>query len=87
MKRRSALVVALLTVVCVLCGLVACKNGTGKARVLANDEKTLVLCVDEAKGSVSLLALMEKPVSKGALAQRFDKILKLAEELGEDDAK
>lgn len=34
-----------------------------------------------------LLMLMENPVSKGALAQRFDKIIKLAEELGEDDAK
>lgn len=34
-----------------------------------------------------LLTLMENPVSKGALAQRFDKIIKLAEELGEDDAK
>ena len=34
-----------------------------------------------------LLLLMEKPVSKGALAQRYDKIIKLAEELGEDDAK
>ena len=34
-----------------------------------------------------LLLLMEKPVSKGALAQRYEKIIKLAEELGEDDAK
>lgn len=34
-----------------------------------------------------LLMLMEVKVSKGALAQRFDKIIKLAEELGENDAK
>ena len=34
-----------------------------------------------------LLSLMEVKVSKGALAQRFDKIIKLAEELGENDAK
>ena len=34
-----------------------------------------------------LLLLMENPISKGALAQRFDKIIKLAEELGEEDAK
>ena len=34
-----------------------------------------------------LLTLMEVKVSKGALAQRFDKIIKLAEELGENDAK
>ncbi len=34
-----------------------------------------------------LLMLMEIKVSKGALAQRFDKIIKLAEELGENNAK
>ncbi len=34
-----------------------------------------------------LLSLMENPVSKGALAQRFDKIIKLSEELGEDNDK
>ena len=34
-----------------------------------------------------LLSLMEHPVSKGALAQRFDKIIKLSEELGENDGK
>ena len=34
-----------------------------------------------------LLSLMETKISKGALAQRFDKIIKLAEELGEDDGK
>ncbi len=32
-----------------------------------------------------LLSLMEVKVSKGALAQRFDKIIKMAEELGEND--
>ena len=32
-----------------------------------------------------LLELMEEKVSKGALAQRFNKIMKLAEELGEDN--
>ena len=34
-----------------------------------------------------LLSLMEVKVSKGALAQRFDKIVKMAEELGENDDK
>ena len=34
-----------------------------------------------------LLVLMENKISKGALAQRFDKIIKLAEELGEDNEK
>lgn len=34
-----------------------------------------------------LLVLMDHPVSKGALAQRFDKIIKLSEELGDNDGK
>ena len=32
-----------------------------------------------------LLSLMETKISKGALAQRFDKIIKLANELGDKD--
>ena len=60
MKRRNVLVVALLTVVCVLFGLVACKSGTGEARVLASEERTLVLQVEAAEGKVTLLALMEE---------------------------
>lgn len=34
-----------------------------------------------------LLFALDNKISKGALAQRFDKIIKLAEELGEDDGK
>lgn len=34
-----------------------------------------------------LISIMETKISKGALAQRFDKIIKLAEELGENDGK
>ena len=34
-----------------------------------------------------LISIMDVKVSKGALAQRFDKIIKLAEELGENDGK
>ena len=59
MKRRNVLLAALLTMLCLLCGLTACKSGTGSARVLDSDEKTLVLYVDEAKGNVTLLSLME----------------------------
>ena len=34
-----------------------------------------------------LLMALDNKISKGALAQRFDKIIKLAEELGENDGK
>lgn len=34
-----------------------------------------------------LLVAIDNKISKGALAQRFDKIIKLSEELGEDDGK
>ena len=32
-----------------------------------------------------LLTALDNKISKGALAQRFDKIIKLAEELGDND--
>ena len=51
------------------------------------NEAALLRLANPESSLKDLLALMEKPVSKGALAQRFDKILKLAEELGEDNAK
>ena len=34
-----------------------------------------------------LISIMETKISKGALAQRFDKIIKLSEELGDNDGK
>ena len=51
------------------------------------------LMIDDAynanpEGSLKeLLFALDNKISKGALAQRFDKILKLAEELGDNDGK
>ena len=48
--------------------------------------ETALLRLGNPEASLNdLLSLMETKISKGALAQRFDKIIKLANELGDKD--
>ncbi len=64
------------------------QNTVGLENLPETLSEAALLRVSNPEASLKdLLSLMEKPVSKGALAQRFDKIIKLAEELGEEDAK
>jgi len=51
------------------------------------NEAALLRLANPESSLNDLISIMETKISKGALAQRFDKILKLAEELGEDNDK
>lgn len=50
--------------------------------------ETALLRLSNPESSLKdLISIMDNKISKGALAQRFEKLIKLAEELGENDAK
>ncbi len=51
------------------------------------NEASLLRIANPEASLNDLISLMETKISKGALAQRFDKIIKLANDLGEDDGK
>ena len=62
------------------------QNTIGLENLPDNLNETALLRLSNPEASLNdLLGLMETKISKGALAQRFEKIKKLAKELGEND--
>ena len=51
------------------------------------NETALLRLANPEASLKDLISIMETKISRGALAQRFDKLIKLAEELGDDDEK
>ena len=63
------------------------QNTIGLENLPDNLNEVALLRLSNPEASLKdLLELLEVKISKGALAQRFNKIINMAEELGEDNA-